>query len=127
MGRWRVAVGLALFALGLSVWLKPAQAQRGAEPSYVIMNAGSRQVLSSHRPNELRYPASLTKLMTLYLTFEALRDRRIALDQFVPVSAHAASMEPTKLGITPGTRITVRQCILGMITRSANDAASAMG
>ena len=54
-----------------------------------------------------RHPASLAKLMTLYLAFEALRDRRISLDSLVPVSDYAASMEPTKLGLTPETRITV--------------------
>jgi D-alanyl-D-alanine carboxypeptidase len=66
-------------------------------------------------------------MMTLYMTFEALRDRRIRLDQLVPVSLNAASMEPTKLGLVPGTRITVEQAILGLITRSANDAAAALG
>src|SRR6202012_61391 len=68
-----------------------------------------------------------TKLMTLYLTFEALRDRRISINQLVPISAHTASMEPTKLGLVPGSRITVEQAILGLVTKSANDAASALG
>ena len=57
------------------------------------------------------------------MAFEALRDRRIALDDLVPVSAHAASMEPSKLGLVPGTRLTVEQAILGLVTKSANDAA----
>jgi D-alanyl-D-alanine carboxypeptidase len=65
--------------------------------------------------------------MTLYMVFEALRDRRTALDDLVPVSAHAASMEPSKLGLVPGTRITVQQAILGLVTKSANDAAAALG
>jgi D-alanyl-D-alanine carboxypeptidase len=65
--------------------------------------------------------------MTLYLTFEALRDRRISLQQLVPVSASAAAMAPTKLGLTPATRITVEQAILGTVTKSANDAAAALG
>ncbi|MBS0562804.1 MAG: D-alanyl-D-alanine carboxypeptidase, partial [Proteobacteria bacterium] len=68
-----------------------------------------------------------TKMMTLYMTFEALRDRRISLDDQVPVSMHAASMEPTKLGLTPRTRITVEEAILGLVTLSANDAAAALG
>ncbi|HEY1411162.1 MAG TPA: D-alanyl-D-alanine carboxypeptidase family protein, partial [Rhodopila sp.] len=62
-----------------------------------------------------------------YMTFEALRDRRISLNTLVPVSAHAASMEPTKLGLIPGTKLTVEQAILGMVTRSANDAAASLG
>jgi D-alanyl-D-alanine carboxypeptidase len=74
-----------------------------------------------------RHPASLTKMMTLYLAFEALRDRRIGLDQSIPVSPHAAAMEPSKLGLLPGSRLTVEQAILGLVTKSANDAASALG
>ena len=81
-------------------------------------------MLEEVNADQPRHPASLTKMMTLYLTFEALRDRRISLDQAVPVSAHAASMEPSKLGLLPGTRLTVEQAILGLVTKSANDAAS---
>jgi D-alanyl-D-alanine carboxypeptidase len=86
----------------------------------------SGNVLEQANPDAQRYPASLTKLMTLYMVFEALRDRRAALDDLVPVSAHAASMEPSRLGLVPGTRITVQQAILGLVTKSANDAASAL-
>ncbi len=95
--------------------------------SYIVVDAASGQVLSADQADALRYPASLTKLMTLYLTFEALRDHRITLDQLVPVSAHAASMEPSKLGLVPGCRLTVRQAILSLVTKSANDAAAALG
>jgi D-alanyl-D-alanine carboxypeptidase len=56
-----------------------------------------------------------------------LRDRRISLDQLVPISSHAASMEPSKLGLLPGMRMTVEEGILGLVTKSANDAASALG
>ena len=96
-------------------------------PSYIVVEADSGEVLAAHQEEAARYPASLTKMMTLYMTFEALRDRRITLDERVPVSLHAASMVPTKLGLLPRTRVTVRECILGMLTRSANDAAAAMG
>ena len=58
-------------------------------------------MLEEVNADQPRHPASLTKMMTLYLTFEALRDRRITLDQAVPVSPHAASMEPSKLGLLP--------------------------
>jgi D-alanyl-D-alanine carboxypeptidase len=96
-------------------------------PSSIIIDARSGNVLEAHMPDEKRFPASLTKMMTLYKTFEALRSRRITLHHLVPVSAHAASIEPTKLWLKLGTRITVEQCILGMVTISANDAAVAMG
>jgi D-alanyl-D-alanine carboxypeptidase len=106
----------------------PAMAQIGSDRySSIVVDAATGRVLSAVNPDDQRHPASLTKMMTLYMVFEALRDRRITLDQLVPVSAHAASMEPSKLGLVPGTRITVEQAILGIVTKSANDAASALG
>ena len=120
-----VVVGAFVGILG---WALPAQAQVGSgRYSSIIVEAGSGQVLESANPDAPRHPASLTKLMTLYMAFEALRDRRITLDQFVPISSNAASMAPTKLGLLPGTRITVDQAILGLVTKSANDAAAALG
>jgi D-alanyl-D-alanine carboxypeptidase len=106
----------------------PARAQIGSDRySAMVMNAADGDVLIAANPDEPRHPASLTKMMTLYMVFEALRDRRLTLDQLVPVSPHAASMSPTKLGLTPSTRITVEQAILGLVTKSANDAAAALG
>ena len=106
----------------------PAHAQVGsARYSSIVVDATSGDVLEEVNADQPRHPASLTKMMTLYMTFEALRDRRITLDTPVPVSAHAASMEPTKLGLVPGSRLTVEQAILGLVTKSANDAASALG
>lgn len=105
-----------------------AWAQIGSERySSLVMNAGTGSILSTVNPDELRHPASLTKMMTLYMTFEALRDRRLSLTDQVPVSAHAASMSPTKLGLLPGTKLSVEQAIMGLVTKSANDAASALG
>jgi D-alanyl-D-alanine carboxypeptidase len=105
-----------------------AHAQIGSDRySSIVVDAATGKVLEQANPDALRHPASLTKLMTLYLTFEALRDRRITLNQLVPVSEHAASMEPTKLGLVPGMQVTVQQAILGLVTKSANDAAAALG
>jgi D-alanyl-D-alanine carboxypeptidase len=118
-----VAVIVALLALVP----RTAFAQLGAAPSNIVIDAASGRVLEADHPDELRFPASLTKMMTLYMTFDALRRHRISLRQLVPVSRHAASMEPTKLWLKPGMRVTVEQCILGMVTVSANDAAAAMG
>jgi D-alanyl-D-alanine carboxypeptidase len=109
-------------------WTTDANAQIGsARYSSIVVDASSGEVLEEVNADQLRHPASLTKMMTLYVTFEALRDRRISLDQPVPVSPHAAGMEPTKLGLLPGTHLTVEQAILGLITKSANDAAAALG
>ena len=117
-----------LFALALCAVGGKAHAQIGsARYSSIVIDAKSGQVLSAVSPDELRHPASLTKMMTLYLVFEALRDRRITLQQYVPISRHAASMSPTKLDLVPGARITVQEAILGLVTKSANDAAAALG
>jgi D-alanyl-D-alanine carboxypeptidase len=106
----------------------PAAAQIGSDRfSSIVVDARTGRELSSVAADEPRHPASLTKMMTLYMVFEALRDRRISLETLVPVTAHAASMQPTKLGLMPGTKITVEQAILGLVTLSANDAAAALG
>jgi D-alanyl-D-alanine carboxypeptidase len=115
--------------VGMASWFVPfpAHAQVGSSRySSIIVDEASGDVLEEVNADQPRRPASLTKLMTLYLTFEALRDRRITLDQSVPVSPHAASMQPSKLGLLPGTRLTVEEAILGLVTKSANDAASAL-
>ncbi|WP_246285498.1 D-alanyl-D-alanine carboxypeptidase family protein, partial [Nguyenibacter vanlangensis] len=104
-----------------------AHAQYVGQISSIVMDARTGAVLSQSSPDLQRYPASLTKLMTLYLAFKGLRTGQITLDQTVPVSAHAASMEPSKLGLVPGTYLTVEQAILGLVTKSANDAACALG
>src|SRR3954465_12876519 len=80
------------------------------------------------RPGELNgevstAPASLTKMMTLSLTFEALKQGRLRLDQSLPASDYAASRAPSKLGLKPGEAISVYDLILGVVTKSANDAA----
>ncbi|MGB3875741.1 MAG: D-alanyl-D-alanine carboxypeptidase [Shinella zoogloeoides] len=99
-----------------------------ANPKYsgIVIDAKTGKVLYSEDADELRYPASLTKMMTLYLTFEALEAGKIRLDSRVPFSKNAASEPPTKLGVGTGKSITVEQAILGLITRSANDASTAL-
>src|SRR5579863_3969034 len=129
LGSGARSIGAVLAALALLVVVpQAAHAQIGSDRySSIIVDAATGKVLEQANPDAPRHPASLTKLMTLYLVFEALRDRRVTLNQLVPVSEHAASMEPTKLGLVPGTRITVEQAILGLVTKSANDAAAALG
>ncbi len=124
-GAW---VGVMLVAV-LSVATTQARAQIGsARYAEIVVVADTGRVLSATNPDEPRIPASLTKMMTLFMAFEGLRDRRITLDELVPVSEHCAAMEPTKLGLVPGvTRLTVHDAILGMVTLSANDAACAIG
>jgi D-alanyl-D-alanine carboxypeptidase len=123
-GVWRNILRVFAALAMISGAVLPAAA---APPQSAILEvAATGRVLAAQAPDALRHPASLTKLMTLYLTFQALRDHRIAMDELVPVSPHAAAQQPTKLGLVPGMRITVHQAILGLITRSANDAAVAL-
>lgn len=93
----------------------------------LVLDARTGKILSSENGDTLNYPASLTKMMTLYLTFEALHRGRISWNTKVRFSKNASSKPPTKLWVKPGSSITVREAVLGMIVQSANDAAAAMG
>ncbi len=125
-GRFGFVIAAALSALVAAAG--PAIAQVGSDRySSIVIDSATGNILSAANPDELRFPASLTKMMTLYILFESLRDHRVSLSQYVPVSDSAASMSPTKLGLTPGSLITVEQCVLGLVTKSANDAAAALG
>lgn len=92
----------------------------------LILDARTGKVLVSENGDTLNHPASLTKMMTLYLTFEALNRGKITWDTPIKMSKYAAARPPTKLGVKPGGTITVREAVYGMIVKSANDAASAM-
>ncbi len=93
----------------------------------IVIDDTSGKVLHQVNADAQRYPASLTKMMTLYLTFEALEAKKLTLDQRMTVSARAAGMAPSRLGLRPGESLTVRQAILGLVTNSANDAAAVLG
>jgi len=94
-----------------------------ARESYLIVDATSGRELASDRADELRHPASLTKLMTIYLTFSALDSGRLSLGDGLPVSVNALNASPTKMGMTPGGTVNVRDATMALVTRSANDAA----
>ena len=92
----------------------------------IVIDVETGRVLSAMNADAITYPASLTKMMTLYLVFEALNAGRLRPDQYLPVSYEAASRSPTKLGLRPGESIAVQELILGLVTRSANDAAAVL-
>jgi D-alanyl-D-alanine carboxypeptidase len=130
LARMRLPVLVLPLLASLSILLSigSAWAQVGsARYSAILVDARTGKVLMGVNQDELRFPASLTKLMTLYMAFEALRDRRIQLTSYVPVSAWAAEQPPSKLGLQPGEALTVEQAILGIVTKSGNDAAAALG
>ncbi len=89
----------------------------------IVVDANSGAVLHSTNPDSPRHPASLTKIMTLYLLFERLDQGKLKLDTPLQVSAHAAAQEPSKLGLKPGQSIEVEDAIKAIVTRSANDVA----
>jgi len=91
--------------------------------SMLVKDMATGNVLLSEEPDARHYPASLTKVMTLYLLFDALDAGKVTLDQKFTVSAEAAVQPPTKVGLRPGSRITVEECIGALIVRSANDVA----
>src|SRR5262249_54067093 len=98
----------------------------GRESESIVIDADTGRVLSEMNADAITYPASLTKMMTLYLTFEALNAGKLRLDQSLPVSVEAASRSPTKLHLLPGDWVQVQDLILGVVTKSANDAAAVL-
>ena len=101
------------------------QAEESYDPAYasIVVDANSGATMQSSNADSLRHPASLTKIMTLYLLFERLQAGKMKLDTEMPVSEHAASMAPSKLGLKPGESIDVGTAIRAIVTKSANDVA----
>jgi D-alanyl-D-alanine carboxypeptidase len=126
-------------ALGLTAWIavaaftETADARRRAradagesyQPAYasIVVDANSGAVMQATNADSPRHPASLTKIMTLYLLFERLEQGKIKLTTDLPVSAHAAVQAPSKLGLKLGESIRVETAIRAIVTKSANDVA----
>jgi D-alanyl-D-alanine carboxypeptidase len=91
--------------------------------SSIVVDANSGKVLQEDSADGLRHPASLTKIMTLYLLFERLDEGKLKLESPLRVSGHAASQSPSKLGLEPGDTIEVEDAIRAIVTKSANDVA----
>lgn len=117
---------IPLFATAMIMACASQAAASSSRSAAIIVDTKTGKVLYNENPDALRYPASLTKMMTLYLTFEALQAGRLSLDSPVTMSRHAASMPPSKLGVPAGGTLTVKQAILSMVTRSANDVATGL-
>src|ERR1044072_1800155 len=129
--------GLCCSAIGLATVLTvtalstDAHAKRRAksadsyQPAYssIVVDANSADVTQATNADARRHPASLTKIMTLYLLFERLEQGKIKLQTELPVSAHAAVQAPSKLGLKPGETIRVETAIRAIVTKSANDVA----
>ena len=122
--RYGLALGLAL-GLGLVCGLGASPAQ-AARYTAIVVDANSGKVLFARNADRRHYPASLTKMMTLYLTFEALEKGTIKLSSALAVSRRAAGQTPSKLGLKRGQTIAVEDAILALVTKSANDAATVL-
>ncbi len=115
-----------LFLIGIALSLGSAPAAANPKYAGIVIDAKTGKTLYANDADELRYPASLTKMMTLYLVFEALERGAIKLDTRIKFSANAAKEPPTKLGVGAGRSVTVEQIIYSLVTKSANDASTAI-
>lgn len=118
-----------LWALLLAVVLAVGLAAPGRAAPYaaMVMDARTGEVLHSRNADTRLHPASLTKMMTLYVTFEAVRNGEITMDTSVRISQNAAAEEPSKLGLRAGQKIALRYLVRAAAVKSANDAATAIG
>ncbi len=91
--------------------------------SAIVMDAQTGQILEQEDAHGIRHPASLTKIMTLYLAFEALQSGRLNLNTKMIASSKASGQAPSKFGLVLGEQITVYQAVMGLVTKSANDVA----
>jgi D-alanyl-D-alanine carboxypeptidase len=124
-----LVTALLLASCQTSEVLDAKQAAVNAQPeryASVVIDMSSGKELYGYSQNEVRYPASLTKMMTLYLVFEALGDGRIGKSTQVPISANAASQPPSKIGLKAGQSIDVDTAIRAITVKSANDISVAL-
>ena len=113
--------GVLLFAM-----LVGAGRAEASKYASIVMEEASGRVLFSRNADSLRYPASLTKIMTLYLLFEDIEAGKISLKSRIEVSKRAAGRSPSKLFLKPGQSINAEQAIYALVTKSANDVATAV-
>lgn len=125
-----VIFGLALltvFAFPTDAFAKKKKAPAG-NPLYasIVVDSDTGVILHQANPDKKLHPASLTKVMTLLLLFDALDSGRFKLNDQIPISKRAAAAAPSKLGLSPGSSIRVKDAILALVTKSANDIAIAV-
>lgn len=121
MGLLRWAAVVVAVILGLAT-----TGAYAAPYAAIVIDARDGKVLHSRSADQRLHPASLTKMMTLYMAFEAVQSGRLSLDERVRVSRHAASQVPSKIGLRTGQRVTIRDLIRAAAVKSANDAAVAL-
>jgi D-alanyl-D-alanine carboxypeptidase len=129
-GQWRhyhrVAHAYVAHHRGWAVARGPSLAEADPAFSSIVVDANTGREIYGVNENGLRHPASITKVMTLYLLFEQLDKGALTLQSRIPISEHAAAQEPSKLGISAGDSLSVDEAIKAVVTRSANDVAVAI-
>ena len=116
--------GARALVFGLfAVVLAGTQSRSASAEAFLLVDAASGKVLHAENATYPWYPASLSKLMTLYVTLNAVKEHRLAFDTLVTVSANAAAQAPSKMGFSPGTQLTVDNAIKMLMVKSANDMA----
>lgn len=123
---WLSLLLVAVLALTPTTAPLVAQSSDNARYAAIVVDAESGEVLFSRYADNRRFPASITKVMTLYLTFEALSEGKVKLDDVLTVSSHAASQPPSKLGLGAGETISLDNAMRATAVRSANDMAVAL-
>lgn len=130
LGRWggaRLIYSVMFLVFVFSFTLSPsAYAKSNEKYGAIVIDADTGKVLYQDRADKRLHPASLTKMMTLLMTFDALQSGNLKLNDRVRISKHAASMVPSKLGLEPGSTIKVEDAIYALVTKSANDIAVAL-
>ena len=119
-GVWSI---MRIAAFGLATALVFGAAPARAATPYLVADADTGQVLIENQATAYWYPASLTKLMTVYVALDAVRNNRLTMDTPLVVSAHAASMPPSKMGFRPGTEVTLDNALKMLMVKSPNDLA----
>lgn len=120
--RLAMAIGFAL----LAVWSFASTPAQAAPYAALVMDARTGEVVYAENADTRLHPASLTKMMTLYLAIEAVKEGRLSLDQTVKVSSKAARQPPSRIGLRAGERVSIRNLMRAAAVKSANDAATAL-
>ena len=120
-----LAAAIVIVPFAVLSSIVPSIAQVIGKRASFVIDVNTGRVLHSSRASELRYPASLTKMITLYMLFERLEDGRLTYNTKITASPRAAAQPPSKIGLRSGDQITVSQAIRALVTKSANDVATA--
>jgi len=110
-----------------SLEIAPIEPPTSSKYAAIVVDAGNGKVLYQANADQTRHPASLTKMMTLYMLFEAMESGRVSADTQIPVSDEARRRPPTKIGFKAGETIDVDTAIRALVVKSANDVATAVG